>query len=76
MMLECNRLGFAISTGSACQVGMQSPAKAMQAMDLDIREAKEFIRISFGRSTTMDDVLKLGQNIVNVVKEYKSNSVI
>lgn len=76
MMLECNRLGFAISTGSACQVGMQSPAKAMQAMDLDIREAKEFIRISFGRSTTMDDVLKLGQNIVNVVKEYKANSVI
>jgi cysteine desulfurase len=76
MMLECNRLGFAISTGSACQVGMQSPAKAMQAMDLDIREAKEFIRISFGRSTTMDDVLKLGQNIVNVVKEYKSNTVI
>jgi cysteine desulfurase len=55
---------------------MQSPAKAMQAMDLDIREAKEFIRISFGRSTTMDDVLKLGQNIVNVVKEYKANSVI
>lgn len=76
MMLECNRLGFAISTGSACQVGMQTPAKAMQAMGLGIYAAKEFIRISFGRSTTMDDVLKLGQNIVSVVKEFKTTSVI
>ncbi|MCM2531520.1 IscS subfamily cysteine desulfurase [Neobacillus pocheonensis] len=76
MMLECNRRGFAISTGSACQVGMQSPAKAMQAMGLGIREAKEFIRISFGRSTTLDDVVRLGQNIVIIVSEFKTTSVI
>ncbi|WML45530.1 aminotransferase class V-fold PLP-dependent enzyme [Neobacillus sp. PS3-40] len=31
LMLECNRAGFAISTGSACQVGMKSPSKAMEA---------------------------------------------
>lgn len=48
MMLESNRLGFAISTGSACQIGMQTPAKVTQALGLTIDESKEFIRISFG----------------------------
>lgn len=71
MMLECNRLGFAISTGSACQIGMQSPAKVMQALGLDGKEAKEFIRISFGHSTTIDEVVRLGQTINTIVKEFK-----
>lgn len=72
MMLECNRLGFAISTGSACQIGMQSPAKVMQALGLDGKEAKEFIRISFGHSTTIDEVVRLGQTIKTIVKEFKT----
>ena len=31
-MLECNRHGIAISTGSACQVGKQEPSKTMLAI--------------------------------------------
>ena len=31
-MLECNRRGIAISTGSACQVGKQEPSKTMLAI--------------------------------------------
>ncbi|MCE4048064.1 MULTISPECIES: IscS subfamily cysteine desulfurase [Bacillaceae] len=50
-MLECNRRGFAISTGSACQTGQQAPSKTMKAMGLCDGSAKEFIRISFGRQT-------------------------
>jgi cysteine desulfurase len=72
MMLESNRFGFAISTGSACQIGMQSSAKVTQALGLNKEEAKEFIRISFGNSTTMEDVVRLGENIVEIVKQYKS----
>lgn len=76
MMLECNRLGFAISTGSACQVGMQSPSKTMHAMEINQRkEAMEFIRISFGKSTTLADVQKLGQTMVNIVKAFKAQVV-
>ncbi|CRK84284.1 IscS subfamily cysteine desulfurase [Neobacillus massiliamazoniensis] len=74
MMLECNRLGYAISTGSACQIGMQTPSKTMQALGLDMREAKEFIRISFGKSTTLDNVQKLAQTLVNIVKAFNTNS--
>ncbi|MGF6948269.1 cysteine desulfurase [Neobacillus sp. B4I6] len=76
MMLECNRLGFAISTGSACQIGMQSPAKVTQALGLSTEEAKEFIRISFGHSTSLEDVIQLGESIVKIVNAFKSASVI
>jgi cysteine desulfurase len=71
MMLECNRYGFAISTGSACQIGLQSPAKVTQALGLSPQEAKEFIRISFGTSTKREDVVKLGETIVAIVKKFK-----
>ncbi|MEH7332731.1 IscS subfamily cysteine desulfurase [Neobacillus drentensis] len=70
MMLECNRLGFAISTGSACQIGMQSPAKVTQALRLSTEEEKQFIRISFGKSTTVEEVLRLAESIVKIVQEF------
>jgi cysteine desulfurase len=75
MMLECNRLGFAISTGSACQLGMQTPAKVTQALGLSKDEAKEFIRISLGHTTTLEDILKLGKAIVQIVKEFAAATV-
>ncbi|OLS41550.1 IscS subfamily cysteine desulfurase [Bacillus sp. MRMR6] len=75
MMLECNRLGFAISTGSACHVGMQSPAKVMQALNIPVEEAKGFIRISFGNMTTLEEVVRLGEKIVDIVKKFKGSMV-
>ncbi|MEH7504955.1 IscS subfamily cysteine desulfurase [Neobacillus drentensis] len=76
MMLEANRLGFAISTGSACQIGMQSPAKVTQALGLTNAEAKEFIRISFGHSSCLEDVIQLGESIVKIVNAYMGVPVI
>ena len=71
LMLECNREGMAISTGSACQVGMQAPSKTMQALGVPNEEAKEFIRISFGRTTTVEEVEKLGETISGIVSKLK-----
>jgi cysteine desulfurase len=76
LMLEANRLGFAISTGSACQIAMQSPAKVTQALGLNEDEAKGFIRISFGRSSSLEDVVQLGESIVTIVKAFKGSPVI
>ncbi|MFJ7727086.1 IscS subfamily cysteine desulfurase [Neobacillus sp. NPDC097160] len=76
MMLECNRAGFAISTGSACQIGMQSPLNVAQALGLKNEEAKEFIRISFGHSTTMEEVLLLGETIVKIAHAFAAPPVI
>ncbi|MHC0037498.1 IscS subfamily cysteine desulfurase [Pseudoneobacillus sp. C159] len=70
LMLECNRLGFAISTGSACATGKQNPSRAMQALGISGKAAKEFARISFGRMTTKEEVEMLGDTIVRIVHEF------
>jgi cysteine desulfurase len=70
MMLECNRRGFAISTGSACQTGMQNPSKAMKAMGMEDAAAKEFIRISFGRDSALEEISELGCTIAGIVRDY------
>jgi cysteine desulfurase len=55
-MLELDRRGFAISTASACQVGQHHTSKAMMALRIDEQKAREFIWISFGRDTTVENV--------------------
>lgn len=75
-MLECNRYGLAISTGSACAVGMQEPSRTMKAIGRTDEEAYSFIRLSFGKQTTKDDMIRTAevfQKIVN--KSFHSRSV-
>ncbi|UNP75609.1 IscS subfamily cysteine desulfurase [Bacillus nitratireducens] len=55
-MLECNRHGIAISTGSACQVGKQEPSKTMLAIGKTYEEAKQYVRFSFGHHTTKEQI--------------------
>lgn len=76
VMLELNRLGFAISTGSACQVGMQIASKAMQAMQIDEDRAKEFVRISFGKSSTVENVTALAKALIQIAKRFQAKPMI
>lgn len=69
VMLEANRKGYAISTGSACQVGRTTPSKTMLALGINDKLAKEFIRISFGVHTTEADVKGLAQTIIAIIQE-------
>nr|WP_306345200.1 IscS subfamily cysteine desulfurase [Lederbergia ruris] len=69
-MLECNRKGYAISTGSACQVGSQAPAKTMTALGVTGKAAKEFIRISFGKNTKVEDVQQLGETLIKIIADH------
>ncbi|WP_020059946.1 IscS subfamily cysteine desulfurase [Bacillus sp. 123MFChir2] len=55
-MLECNRRGIAISTGSACQIGKQEPSKTMLAIGKEHDEAKQYVRFSFGQQTTTEHI--------------------
>ena len=68
LMIELNRRGFAVSTGSACQIDKQEPSKAMLAIGKSIAEAHQLLRISFGTLTTEEDVNQLAENIVQIVK--------
>jgi cysteine desulfurase len=65
-MLECNRKGYAISTGSACQTGQTMPSAAMRAMGISENKAKEFIRISFGKETVLQDAVDLARCLKSI----------
>ena len=76
IMLELNRLGFAISTGSACQVGQQHASKAMMALQVEPQRAKEFIRISFGHETTMESVDELADCLIKIALKTRARSYV
>ncbi len=71
MLLECNRKGFAISTGSACHSGMQAPSQTMTALGLTGKKAKEFFRVSLGRDTTEEDIVSLGNLFITIANEHQ-----
>ncbi|WP_237663834.1 IscS subfamily cysteine desulfurase [Sutcliffiella horikoshii] len=74
VMLECNRKGIAISTGSACQVGSQSPSRTMLATGKTDDQAREFIRISFGKHTTIKDLELAVQALKEIIEEQMKRS--
>ncbi|WP_408009728.1 IscS subfamily cysteine desulfurase [Pseudalkalibacillus sp. A8] len=67
VMLELNRKGFAVSTGSACSVGKQSPSKTMLSLGRSPEEARELVRISFGKSTSKKEVEALIQALEGIL---------
>jgi len=69
IMLECNRYGIAISTGSACQVGQQEPSRTMLATGKTVDIANSFIRLSFGLQTKEEEVDKVVTVIEKVMME-------
>ncbi|QFT90035.1 Putative cysteine desulfurase NifS [Bacillus sp. THAF10] len=74
VMLECNRKGIAISTGSACQVGTQSPSRTMLATGKTPNQAREFIRVSFGKDTTITDLEALVLAFKEILEDWMKRS--
>ncbi|WP_373465713.1 IscS subfamily cysteine desulfurase [Bacillus zhangzhouensis] len=71
VMLACNRHGICISTGSACASGYHHPSPAVKALHVSDRDALQFIRISFGRLSSKDDIDQLLHTFENLQKEKK-----
>src|SRR5699024_6237565 len=69
-MLECNRSGIAISTGSACQTGNQYPSRTMLAIGKSDIEAKQFIRLSFGEQTTKDEIIQTANKLAAMIEKF------
>lgn len=69
-MLECNRHGLAISTGSACSAGLDKPPSTMLALGRDEQESREFIRLSLGKQTSTDDIDRASDILHTVLAEH------
>ncbi|MFM2486928.1 IscS subfamily cysteine desulfurase [Celerinatantimonas yamalensis] len=56
VMLTCNRHGVCIATGSACRATEQGLSPALKALGLSHHQGAQYIRISFGRGSTIADI--------------------
>ncbi|MDR9417682.1 IscS subfamily cysteine desulfurase [Gracilimonas sp.] len=70
LMLESNHAGLAISTGSACQVGSDKPNKTMTAIGKDGQEAREFIRLSFGKENSEEQIPQIIQKMNGILERH------
>lgn len=66
VLLKLNEAGICISTGSACDIHSESGTKAILSMGFSFEAARQFFRISFGPSTTLDDIAKLKRELANI----------
>ncbi|EIT85327.1 cysteine desulfurase [Fictibacillus macauensis ZFHKF-1] len=70
MMLELNRRGIAVSTGSACKAGYHTPPASLLALGRSVSEAHELLRVTFGLATTADDIRQLCTALSHISEHY------
>jgi cysteine desulfurase len=54
-VVKLDKLGFAVSTGSACSSGKEEPSHVLRAMGYSAAEASRALRFSSGPNTTPED---------------------
>jgi cysteine desulfurase len=63
--------GFAASSGAACAAGSAPPSHVLVAMGRSPKEAKQGLRLSFGRSTGESQVKLLVGVLPEIVEQLK-----
>ena len=57
-LIRLDMAGFAVSAGSACSSGSMRPSHVLAAMGYPADAAAQVVRVSFGWTTTADDVAR------------------
>src|SRR5438045_8887200 len=65
-VVKLDKLGFAVSTGSACSSGKEEPSHVIAEMGYSPHEAGRVLRFSSGWETTEQDWLALLEALKNV----------
>jgi cysteine desulfurase len=66
--------GVAVSTASACQAGHKGPSHVLTAMGYTPEEARNSIRFSLGRESTLDDIDHVMEVLPPIVKKLRKAS--
>lgn len=74
LLMELDRCGFAVSSGSACTSGKAEASHVLKAMGVPNELAISSIRVSFGRTNTLQEVADFIEALKQVV-EIKNSSV-
>ncbi|PTM60044.1 cysteine desulfurase family protein [Desmospora activa] len=72
VMLELNRYGIAVSSGSACSAGKHAPSHVLSAMGRSAEEAYQSLRITLGWETQLEDVDRLVKCLEEVIGYLRS----
>ena len=56
LLMQLDRHGIAVSSGSACHSSQSDPSHVLMAMGVDSKVAKNTIRVSFGKDNKAEDI--------------------
>ena len=72
LVMALDLAGVACSTGSACATGSNEPSHVLQAMGYPEDEARGALRLSLGRTTTVEDVIRAGELVVQAIRNQRA----
>ncbi len=70
-LIRLDMAGFAVSAGSACSSGSMRPSHVLAAMGYTPEAAAEVVRVSFGWTTTPDDVTKFAEAWTRIATDIR-----
>jgi len=76
LLLYLDSKGIAVSTGSACSSHKLQPSHVLLSLGLKPEQCHGSLRITMGRSNTMEDVNYVAQSIAEAVERFRSISAL
>ncbi len=70
-LIRLDMAGFAVSAGSACSSGSMRPSHVLAAMGYTPEAAAEVVRVSFGWTTTPDEVAKFAEAWTRIASDIR-----
>ena len=74
LLLALDLMGVSASSGSACTAGSLEPSHVILAMGYGLEDAKRSIRLSFGPTTTLQDIKEAAVRIIATVERLRALS--
>ena len=75
LLMQLDRMGIAVSSGSACTSGKTEPSHVLRAMGVADELALSSVRVSFGKDNTIADVEKLLQALGEIIDTISKSAV-
>ena len=69
LVMQCDKLGYAISSGSACHSTVTRPSPVLQAMNVVEQEALCAVRVSIGKDNTVEHITDFCHAIRKILAE-------
>jgi cysteine desulfurase len=73
-VIKLDKLGFQISTGSACATAKEGPSHVLTAMGESASEARRTVRVSSGWETTAEEWNSLAEAFTTLEKDFRADN--